>query len=63
MIDLTGTDPDDAFSAVPYEKGSAFLWYLEEMVGGPGKNFQIFAFLINLFRCKLRLFQQSLNPF
>ena len=25
--------PDDAFSKVPYEKGSTFLWYLEGIVG------------------------------
>ena len=25
--------PDEAFSKVPYEKGSTFLWYLEEIVG------------------------------
>jgi len=32
--DLTGVDPDDAFSRIPYEKGSTFLWYLEDLVGG-----------------------------
>lgn len=37
MPDLTGIDPDDSFSTVPYEKGQAFLWYLEELVGGPGE--------------------------
>lgn len=26
--------PDDAFSIVPYEKGHAFLYYLEKLVGG-----------------------------
>lgn len=26
---------DDAFSSVPYEKGFNFLWYLEQLVGGP----------------------------
>lgn len=36
--DLTGIDPDDAFSTVPYEKGQAFLWYLEELVGGPSTS-------------------------
>lgn len=35
--DLTGVDPDDAFSTVPYEKGHTFLWYLETLVGGPSK--------------------------
>ena len=34
---LAGVDPDDAFSRVPYEKGSTFLWYLEDTVGGPEK--------------------------
>lgn len=30
---LRGKDPDDAFSQVPYEKGSTFLWYIEKLVG------------------------------
>ncbi|CAD5205359.1 unnamed protein product [Bursaphelenchus okinawaensis] len=30
---LVGVDPDDAFSTIPYEKGSAFLLYLEQLVG------------------------------
>lgn len=29
-----GEDPDDAFSSIPYEKGSNFLLYLERVVGG-----------------------------
>jgi leukotriene-A4 hydrolase len=29
-----GRDPDDAFSRIPYEKGAAFLTYLERLVGG-----------------------------
>ena len=29
-----GTDPDDAFSTVPYEKGFNLLFYLEQLVGG-----------------------------
>ncbi|SPO34784.1 related to leukotriene-A4 hydrolase [Pseudozyma flocculosa] len=29
-----GEDPDDAFSSLPYEKGSNFLLYLERTVGG-----------------------------
>ncbi|CAB1333767.1 unnamed protein product [Coregonus sp. 'balchen'] len=28
-------DPDDAFSSVPYEKGFALLYHLEELMGGP----------------------------
>lgn len=34
-VHLTGVDPDDAFSSVPYEKGFNFLCYLESLVGGP----------------------------
>ena len=30
-----GSDPDDAFSSVPYEKGFALLAYLESLVGEP----------------------------
>lgn len=30
-----GVNPDDAFSAVPYEKGHSFLFYLENLLGGP----------------------------
>ncbi|XP_064400274.1 leukotriene A-4 hydrolase-like [Halichondria panicea] len=33
---LEGVNPDDAFSTIPYEKGSAFLFYLETLLGGPG---------------------------
>ncbi|CAE7143150.1 unnamed protein product, partial [Rhizoctonia solani] len=29
-----GEDPDDAYSSVPYEKGSNFLLYLERLLGG-----------------------------
>ena len=36
--DLKGVDPDDAFSTVPYEKGSNFLMYLEQKLGGPGMH-------------------------
>ena len=36
VTNLTGTNPDEAYSSVPYAKGSMFLWYLEEIVGGPG---------------------------
>lgn len=38
VVDLKGVHPDDAFSTVPYEKGSLFLRYLEDLVGGPGEN-------------------------
>jgi len=32
--DIVGIDPDLAFSRVPYEKGSLFLYFLEGVVGG-----------------------------
>jgi len=35
--DLKGVDPDDAFSSVPYEKGSNLLMYLEQKLGGAGQ--------------------------
>jgi hypothetical protein len=31
--DLTGVDPDDAFSSVPYEKGFYLLYHLRSLVG------------------------------
>lgn len=37
VVDLTGIHPDDAFSSVPYEKGSALLYTLEQAVGGAGE--------------------------
>ncbi|XP_075981670.1 leukotriene A-4 hydrolase isoform X2 [Anticarsia gemmatalis] len=35
VVDLNGIHPDDAFSRVPYEKGSLFLRYIEDLTGGP----------------------------
>lgn len=32
-VEMTGRDPDDAFTNVPYEKGALFLRYLEESLG------------------------------
>ncbi|KAI8419932.1 hypothetical protein MSG28_008550 [Choristoneura fumiferana] len=32
VVNLEGVHPDDAFSRVPYEKGSLFLRYLEDLV-------------------------------
>ena len=34
-IDLTGRDPDDGTTSVPYEKGAAFLRMVEQQVGRP----------------------------
>mgnify|MGYP005989262233 CR=1 FL=1 len=44
-IDLTGRDPDDVFSDIPYEKGALFVRELEHLVGR--KNFD--QFLMNYF--------------
>ena len=65
MPDLTGIDPDDSFSTVPYEKGQAFLWYLEDLVGGSGTNFYL-VFLIGLCSVKLLIlviFKGEFDPF
>lgn len=35
VVDLSNVSPDDAFSSVPYMKGSTFLRYLEDLLGGP----------------------------
>ncbi|XP_039481239.1 leukotriene A-4 hydrolase isoform X2 [Drosophila santomea] len=35
VVDLSNCGPDDAFSSVPYIKGSTFLRYLEDLLGGP----------------------------
>lgn len=32
---MSDVSPDDAFSSVPYMKGSTFLRYLEDLLGGP----------------------------
>ncbi|XP_014610852.1 PREDICTED: leukotriene A-4 hydrolase [Polistes canadensis] len=32
---LEGINPDDTFSIIPYEKGHTFLYYLEQLLGGP----------------------------
>jgi leukotriene-A4 hydrolase len=33
VIDLKDEDPDEAFSSIPYERGSLFLYFLEKQVG------------------------------
>lgn len=41
--DLKGVDPNDAFCIVPYEKGFTLLFYLETLLGGPGKSWDIYS--------------------
>ncbi len=36
VTNLDGIDPDSGTTFVAYEKGHTFLWFLEEVVGGPG---------------------------
>ncbi|XP_076469755.1 leukotriene A-4 hydrolase-like isoform X1 [Babylonia areolata] len=48
--DLKGVDPDDAFSTVPYEKGFALLFYLENLLGGP----EIFEKFLRAYISKFR---------
>uniref|UniRef100_A0A8B9GUY3 Leukotriene A-4 hydrolase n=1 Tax=Astyanax mexicanus TaxID=7994 RepID=A0A8B9GUY3_ASTMX len=35
VVNLEGVNPDECFSCVPYEKGFALLYHLEELMGGP----------------------------
>lgn len=39
VVDLSGIDPDDAFSTCPYQKGHTFLFYLEQLFG-TGKDYK-----------------------
>jgi len=33
-VPMDNVDPDDSFSSIPYEKGSTFLYFLEDVIGG-----------------------------
>ncbi|KAK7896721.1 hypothetical protein WMY93_022046 [Mugilogobius chulae] len=46
---LKDVDPDDAFSSVPYEKGFALLYHLEELMGGPEVFMQFVKSYIQMF--------------
>jgi len=50
---LNGIDPDDAFSAVPYEKGYSFLYYIESLVGGADVFNQFLKKYIEDFKFKI----------
>lgn len=64
VVDLSGIDPDDAFSTCPYEKGHTFLFYLEKLLGA-GKvvwlrtNWSDFSLLKNYFTAKFQIFFKS----
>ena len=38
VMNLRGLNPENAINDVPYQKGGAFMWYLEEILGGTGKQ-------------------------
>lgn len=48
--DLTNLGPDEAFSTVPYMKGSIFLRYIEDLVGGPSVFEPFLKFYLNKFK-------------
>ncbi|XP_055641440.1 leukotriene A-4 hydrolase [Toxorhynchites rutilus septentrionalis] len=50
VVDLSECSPDDAFSTVPYIKGSTFLRYLEDLLGGPEKFEPFFRSYLNKFK-------------
>ncbi|PRT53290.1 Leukotriene A-4 hydrolase [Wickerhamiella sorbophila] len=66
VVDLQGNvDPDDAFSTVPYEKGSTFLLYLENLLGR-GEWDKFIPFYFSKFKAKsldTDMFKETLYEF
>lgn len=52
IVDLTNCSPDDSFSSVPYIKGSTFLRYIEDTIGGPDIFEPFFKFYLNKYKYK-----------
>lgn len=52
VVDLTNLGPDEAFSSVPYMKGSTFLRYLEDLLGGPVKFEKFLQTYLDKFKYK-----------
>ncbi|XP_063707712.1 leukotriene A-4 hydrolase-like [Culicoides brevitarsis] len=50
VVNLTDLSPDDAFSSVPYMKGSNFLRYIEDLVGGPDVFEPFLKFYLDKFK-------------
>lgn len=50
VVDLSDLGPDDAFSSVPYMKGSTFLRYIEDLLGGPEQFEPFLKFYLNKFK-------------
>ncbi|XGW31169.1 hypothetical protein V3C99_009825 [Haemonchus contortus] len=49
---LNGVDPDDVFSSVPYEKGSALLFTIEQLLGDPSRFEEFLRSYINKYASK-----------
>ena len=52
VVDLSQYGPDDAFSLVPYNKGSIFLRYIEQQIGGPAVFEPFFRWYLKKFAQK-----------
>lgn len=52
VVDLSNISPEDAFSSVPYIKGSTFLKYLENLLGGPTIFEPFLKFYLNKYKYK-----------
>lgn len=52
VVDLTGLNPDETYSLVPYIKGQNFLRYLEDLFGGPSVFEPFFRFYLEKYKFK-----------
>uniref|UniRef100_A0A1I7YMX4 Leuk-A4-hydro_C domain-containing protein n=1 Tax=Steinernema glaseri TaxID=37863 RepID=A0A1I7YMX4_9BILA len=52
VTDLQGMDPNEIYSETPYEKGSAFLLYLEQQLGADGSFLDFLRRYIDEFKGK-----------
>lgn len=52
VVDLTGVNPDETYSSVPYIKGQNFLRYLEDLFGGPTIFEPFFRYYLNKYKYK-----------
>lgn len=50
IVDLSDCTPDDAFSTLPYVKGSTFLRYMEDVFGGPEVFNPFFKYYLNKYK-------------
>lgn len=52
VIDLTGVNPDETYSSVPYIKGQNFLRWLEDLFGGPSVFEPFFRHYLDKYKYK-----------